>query len=210
LLVQIHVARGELEEAAKLMALFSSFEEAEDLQSRAVYAAVGALCRRAEGRAEEALPIAVAGFELTRELSLSTYAVREAFVEAVEAAFDLGDLETVEELLAIVGGLLPGEMAPSVGAHLSRFGARLAALRHLEDEVEPGFKMAAGTFRELAMPFWMAVTLLEHGEWLGGAGRTGEAGPFLDEAAETFGRLGARPWLERLPRGRARGACPAN
>ena len=49
------------------------------------------------------------------------------------------------------------------------------------------------------MRFWLAVTLLEHGEWLvGGQGRAGDAEPLLAEAHEIFDRLEARPWLERL------------
>ena len=40
------------------------------------------------------------------------------------------------------------------------------------------------------MPFWLAVTLLEHGEATGSA-------PLVDEAREIFERLGATPWLER-------------
>jgi len=36
-----------------------------------------------------------------------------------------------------------------------------SALRH---EREAGFAAAASTFCEFGMPFWLAVTLLEHGE----------------------------------------------
>jgi hypothetical protein len=60
------------------------------------------------------------------------------------------------------------------------------------------FKGAAGLFREIAVPFYMAVTLLEHGEWLVEQDRSEEAKPFLAEAREVFERLRARPWLERL------------
>jgi len=45
--------------------------------------------------------------------------------------------------------------------------------------------------------FWLAVTQLEHGEWLVGQGRPSEAEPRLAEAGEIFERLEARPWLER-------------
>ena len=53
-------------------------------------------------------------------------------------------------------------------------------------------------FRELAVPFYLAVTQLEHSEWLVGQGRAEEAEPLLSEARETFERLEARPWLERV------------
>ena len=44
------------------------------------------------------------------------------------------------------------------------------------------FKGATGLFRELPMPFYMAVTELEHGEWLREQGRESEAEPLLAEA----------------------------
>ena len=50
------------------------------------------------------------------------------------------------------------------------------------------------------MPFWLALTLLEHGEWLLKQGRTSDAAPHLGEARETFERLGAVPWVERVSR----------
>jgi hypothetical protein len=53
-------------------------------------------------------------------------------------------------------------------------------------------------FREFGFVFYLAVTQLEHGEWLVGEGRDTEAEPLLSEARETFERLRAAPWLERL------------
>jgi hypothetical protein len=50
------------------------------------------------------------------------------------------------------------------------------------------------------MPFWLAVTLLEHGEWLVIQGRPAEAGPLLEEAGASFERLEAAPWSERVAR----------
>jgi hypothetical protein len=50
------------------------------------------------------------------------------------------------------------------------------------------------------LPFWLAVTLLEHGEWLTAVGRADEAQSTLDEARTLFQKLKARPWLERLER----------
>ena len=43
----------------------------------------------------------------------------------------------------------------------------------------------------------MAVTELEHGEWLVGQGRGDEAEQLLAEAREIFERLEATPWIER-------------
>ena len=50
------------------------------------------------------------------------------------------------------------------------------------------------------MPFYLAVSELEHAEWLAEQGRAEEAEPLLAEAREIFERLGATPWLERADR----------
>ena len=60
-----------------------------------------------------------------------------------------------------------------------------------------GFESATVRFRTLEMPFWLAVTELEHAERLLELGRTADAEPLLAEAREIFARLEARPWLER-------------
>jgi hypothetical protein len=60
------------------------------------------------------------------------------------------------------------------------------------------FKAAAGLYREIGVPYFLAQTLTNHGEWLVEQGHPDEAGPLLTEAREIFDRLKARPWLERL------------
>ena len=84
-----------------------------------------------------------------------------------------------------------------------RFRARLAAARGEPSQVQGGFKSAAGLFRELGMRLPLAVSLLEHGDWLVAQGRAAEAAPLLDEAIAIFELLKARPWVER-----ARAAAP--
>jgi hypothetical protein len=44
----------------------------------------------------------------------------------------------------------------------------------------------------------VAVTRLEHGEWLAGEGRAEEAEPLFAEARELFERLDAKRWLDRI------------
>ena len=67
-------------------------------------------------------------------------------------------------------------------------------------DLQAGYDAAAQGFRELGIPFWLAVTLLGHGEWLVGRGRPSEAERLLAEAGEIFERLEATPWLERTAR----------
>jgi hypothetical protein len=49
-------------------------------------------------------------------------------------------------------------------------------------------------------PFYLAVTVLEHGESLLEQEQPNDAARLLIEARETFERLGATPWLERTAR----------
>jgi hypothetical protein len=108
----------------------------------------------------------------------------------------------VEELLAMVDALPPGNSPLFLRAQSVRFTARLAARREGPEEVAPLFARATDQFRALGYPFPLATCLLEHGEWLLSCGRPDEAAPLLDEAATTFERLGAKPWIERTAQAR--------
>ena len=92
-----------------------------------------------------------------------------------------------EELLARMDVLPRGYRPPYLEAHVHRFRARL-------EGDGAGYAVAAARFRELSMPFWVAVSQLEHAELLGGGA---EAERLRAEAREVFEQLGAAPWLER-------------
>jgi predicted ATPase/class 3 adenylate cyclase len=197
-IAEILVHRGELAEARRLLAVDSRGEGSADVQERAMQAAGRALLLRAEGNLDEALAAAEEAADAMRVLHTRHEAVRRGFVEALEAALAFGRMDKVEELLARIDALRPGELSAFLDGHRSRFRARLAAVQGRAREVEPGFKVAGRVFREYGLVFWLAVTQLEHGEWLVGQGRSEEAEPLLAEARETFERLEATPWLERL------------
>ena len=110
-------------------------------------------------------------------------AVKQGLVWAVESALALGERVRADELLTAVEALPPGLRAPFLEAQTQRFRARMS-------NDEAGFKSAAAGFREYDIPFWLAVTLLEHSELTGDAA-------LLDEAHEIFEELKATPWLER-------------
>jgi hypothetical protein len=71
-------------------------------------------------------------------------------------------------------------------------------LRGESDSVEPGFLAAERGFFEIAAPFELAVTQLEHAEWLAGLGRQDETEELLGQARGVFERLRATPWLGRV------------
>jgi class 3 adenylate cyclase/tetratricopeptide (TPR) repeat protein len=197
-LVEIASARGDPAEARRVLAQMSDLKDSADVQERSAYAAVNATVLRAEGRFEEALAASEAAIEAGRPLGAGvTVDTKVALGEALEAASALGRLDAVEELLGRIDAIPPGKRPPFLRAQAARFRARLAAARGRHDAVEQGFKTAGAVFREHGLTFFLAITQLEHGEWLAAQGRADEAEPLLGEAREIFERLEATPWLDR-------------
>jgi tetratricopeptide (TPR) repeat protein len=184
--LEIHVHRGDLAEARRLFSLFSNLEGSADVQERACLFGANAAMLRAEDRLPDALDAGRKATEGQQTLGVSHQAVEQGLVEALEAAVALGDRDSALELLAMIEALPPGRRPPYLEAHGHRFRARL-------DGDPADFETAAARFREIGIPFWHAVTLLEHGELTGDAS-------LLAEAREIFERLAAAPWLERLER----------
>lgn len=193
---RIQVDRGNLAEAERVFEPTEAVETVE-VQQRAGSEYARAVVRRGERRYAEALAAAEQSLALFRDLHNSASAA-EVFAEACEAAFGLGDLDRVDELLVACDQLSPVERTQYLEAHIGRFGARLAAGRGEHGRVDQELSSAVARFGELGMPFWLAVALLEQGEWLAGEGRGSEAEPLLGEARGIFERLRARPWLERV------------
>jgi tetratricopeptide (TPR) repeat protein len=189
-LATVYCERGETETARQLLAN-PVLRTSEDLQAISSLALAEAAVLRTEGKPREGLASAEAALAARAELGITFLNVKLALVEALEAAFSLGDTDRVRELLDEIEALRPGERPPLLEAHAHRFRAKLS--RH-----EAEFRAAANLFRELFLVFWLAVTLLEHAELLAEQGRPSEAEPLLAEAREVFERLGAKPWLERL------------
>jgi class 3 adenylate cyclase/tetratricopeptide (TPR) repeat protein len=198
MLAHIHVHRGELDVARARLALLPGGESSPDMQTRSVCQIARAPLLRAEGKLAEALAAGEDAYSRRNDIGLQHEAVKEGLAQALEAAFALGDLAKAEDLLGEIESMRHGELTPYLQALGARFGARLAAARNDTDRVAPGFEAAEREFRELSMPFLLAVTLLEFGEWLVGQNRAGEADAKLEEARDIFDRLRARPWLERL------------
>jgi predicted ATPase len=193
----ISIQRGNLEQAEESFSVFPDVTSSVDVQEQATHlAGLSVLCL-ARGELGDALSFARDALEL-RSMGLAHDSGREAMTVALEAAFRLGDTATLEELLDSLDRVPRGKLPQYFQAHRMRYRAKLAAMRGEEGPVDQSFKGAAGLFREIASPFHMAVTLVEHGEWLVEADRPADAKPLLDEAREIFERLKAQPWLERV------------
>jgi tetratricopeptide (TPR) repeat protein len=194
--VEIHVKRGDVQKARDVLALFDGLEKSSDVQALSGFLADRASLRRAEGRLEDALADGTAAIDVARTLGIASQASKQGLVEAVEAAFALGRTDAVEELLARIAVVPAGSRPPYLDAQARRFRARL-------DGDAGGYLAAAEGFRTLDLPFWLAVTRLEHAELT--ADRAS-----LDEAQSIFEELKATPWLERTTAAAdARAAQPA-
>ena len=194
--LEIHVHRGDPDEARRLLGFFEHLAEATDVQDRSGYKSALAVVLRAEGRLAEALEVGVESAELSRSsFGMRTQSVKQGLVEAIEAALALGGPERAAELVGVIDAD-PVGAPPAVPDGAS--GPIPRAPGGPTTPAAAGFEAAEERFRTIGVVFWLAVTQLEHGAWLVGHGRGEDAGPLLAEARETLERLAATPWLDRL------------
>jgi predicted ATPase/class 3 adenylate cyclase len=195
--VLIH--RNRLEQARDVLGAVPG-RDSENPEARLSYDLGLARLMRAQGNSAEALAAAEHALTNLAHLGLSRALMKQALVEAVEAALDLGDAAKAEELLGVVRSARPGQVTPYLRSHAARLASRLAARAGDADNVEPGFVAAEQGFRDLGTPFDLALTLVEHAEWLVSRERADEAEGLLDEARDIFSQLEATPWIERVER----------
>jgi tetratricopeptide (TPR) repeat protein len=182
--LEVYLHRGETEKAKRLFAMFSRIERSTDVQDQGSYFGALAALRHGEGRLAEAVEAGQGSLEPARTLGPAFQGVKQGVVHALEAALELGDTVSAEELFRFVEELPPGRRPRFLEAHADRLRARTG-------RDESGLGAAAAGFRELGLPFWIAVTLLEHGELTGSE-------PSLREAGDIFARLRAVPWSRRV------------
>jgi hypothetical protein len=180
------------------MALFADHETSSDIQERAEYAYAGAVLSLARGNSAQTVEAARRGMAALEYLGVDHHAVKECLVLAVEGALQADDRELAEEFLARIEGLAKARRPRFLDAHVLRLRARLADRRGSIEDIDQRFLDASRLFREMPLPFWLGVTLVERAEWLNSHGRLDDLKPVLAEAGEIFARLGASPWLRRL------------
>jgi class 3 adenylate cyclase/predicted ATPase len=196
----VNVHRGNVDAALHAVDVLGDLRASADVQERVYYAAAAGRLRLASGDAGAALELARAAWDLRGTLSPAHDGCKEAFVTAVEAALALDDLEAADKLLSTAELLRPGAQRPFLQAQVSRLRAAIAWRQGAAEEADRRYKGATGLFREIGYPFYLALTLLEHGEFLAREGRDADAAPLFAEAREIFERLEATPWLERVAR----------
>jgi tetratricopeptide (TPR) repeat protein len=195
----IHVARGDLAAAERVLEIFDGYGGSSDVQEVAAYACARASVLRAQGRYEEALAAARRAIVGARQLGY-VGTLKVGFTQAIGAAFSLDDRPAVRQLVDAIDAMRPGHVTPFLRALADRSRARLQVLDGEDLTAERNFKAAIGMFRETGIPYWRALSQIEYAESLVGRGRNGEAESLLREARDTLDRLGASTWLERVDR----------
>jgi class 3 adenylate cyclase/tetratricopeptide (TPR) repeat protein len=183
----IHVHRGDLAEARRLLDLHRDVGNSENPDFSAGYLAITALLRTAEGRADEALA-AMRGALGAHEATPPPWILYTVF----DSARAIDEPETIRGLLTALDELHPGELTSLLRGQRARFRARLP-----EHDTEAELELAARVFAELGTPFSRAVVELELAEHLEAEGRIEDAATLRATAVETFEQLRAVPWLER-------------
>jgi class 3 adenylate cyclase/tetratricopeptide (TPR) repeat protein len=207
-LVPALIGRGELDEARRRIESTPDKDLAQQEEIAAMYLFFVADLHLAEGHPREALESAERAIEMRRELTLAHWAVKRGLVLAIEAALELGDGRKAEELLGIVEHAMPGQVTPWLRAHAARLSARVEQLGGSPADFGGVYEVAEEGFRRLEARFDLAVTLLDHAEWLLATGATDDGERHLAEAEAIFEELRAVPWLERV--GAARRTVPSS
>ncbi|WP_113701405.1 AAA family ATPase [Nonomuraea lactucae] len=120
------------------------------------------------------------------------YCSYAALAEFSAAAVRTGHRQEAVDIIDRAAKRLSGDASPHIRMRLHRSRA-LLGLEDVEAHFEAALDEPAGEQR----PFERAVIMLEYAQWLRRQRRIAEARPKLLAAAETFKRLGARPWAER-------------
>src|SRR5262249_49275390 len=150
-LVDVYCARGDFP-AAQTLFDHPGLREIEEIQNRLSFLAMESAFLRARGDVGAALERAEEALVVRGDLGMTYLPAKVAQVVTLEAAFELGNVARVEELLDEIEALRPGERPRLLEAHRRRFRGKLSS-----DEAE--FEAAEALFRELSLRFWLAVTL---------------------------------------------------
>jgi tetratricopeptide (TPR) repeat protein len=190
-IVYLALARGDVAKAREALEAASAYSGADEVQTRRFYRLMDSFVLHAERQLLEAL--AAARDALARdELTALHPLYKEAWIQACEVAFELGDQAQIEDLLGEVEQLPPSERTPRLLAQEARFRGRLLAVRDEREDAAELLARAVEGFRALQTPYPLAIALVEQAELVD------DPAPLLTEAREILERLGATPWLERV------------
>jgi hypothetical protein len=188
--------RGDTETAQAVLARLGDLRATEDPQEQALIAVVEALTATAGRQPAAALRHARVVLGQAGALSINSEFMRWAWPLAARAAYDLADTATTTELLALLDGYQPGQLAPMQRAERDLTRARLAASNNGPDTAA-AFPAAITGLRQHSTPYHLAHGLLDHAQHLIRLGDDEAAAAAITEAVGIAQRLGCQPLLDR-------------
>jgi tetratricopeptide (TPR) repeat protein len=194
----VFIERGAISEARALADRWiTASEENADYQIRTQAQWVRAVLASGEGHPDLALMLAEAISQEADKLAIRHPTLRRAWICGVNAALELGDLESAERLMKLFEGSPPGQLSPMLLGSIDRYRARLLAAAGVSDGVDERYGSAVRAFVDVGMPFEEATARLDRARWLAVQARVEDALTEAARAKEIFERLGALPWIER-------------
>ena len=152
-----------LDRAAHVLSLYAPYGESENLQRKSMYLAGAAAVARAHGRLGEALEV---GAELATP---ADWGRGEPAEQARPRRGDRGGAGARPPGTRRGGWSRPSRRSRRACARPTSGPRRFGSVRSSQRRTTPVpecFLGAAKGFRDLGIPFWLAVTLLQQGEWL--------------------------------------------
>jgi hypothetical protein len=178
-----------------MMAALPDMRASEDPQDKAAISLVEAFTA-ASRQPQNALHHARAVLAYADTIGISHEWPRWAWPLAARSAYELGDADTVRELLAMLDSYQPGHLAPMLRAERDLARARLAA-HDGEPAAAALFAAAIASLREQSTPYHLAHGLLDHAQYLISLGDTEAAEEAISEARDIADRLRCQPLLDR-------------
>src|SRR2546423_7222915 len=100
--VEVHLQRGELDEARRVFSLFRHLENSEDVQDRGSYVAARAALSAAEGRFREALADAETAIEAAGTLGYASQSAKHAVGLALSDALGHGGIRKAKVTIGLL------------------------------------------------------------------------------------------------------------
>jgi class 3 adenylate cyclase len=188
--------RGDALVAQAALAGLGDLRASEDPQDQATIAVAEAFTAAACGQPAAALRCARAVLGHAGALGIGQEYLRWAWPLAARAAHDLSDAATTADLLAMLDGSRPGELAP-----MQRAERDLARARLTTPEADPAsgaaWTAAIDGLRQHSTPYHLAHGLLDHAGHLLRTGDAEAAEAAIAEARDIADRLRCQPLLDR-------------
>ncbi len=187
--------RGDGEQASAILASLASPQTTERVDDRAYAALLQAFIEFALGRPADALAHARGVLSLAPAIGIRREQVRWAWPLAARLADELGESDTLAELLAVLDAQPPGQLPPLLRAEDRLARARAAASAGLR--AGSALSDAVAGLRGTASPYRLAWGLVDHAVFLAGTGQAIPARAAAGEARAIAIRLCCQPLLQR-------------